>query len=223
MRFFDRRLNPSDSGTGIEVGDVKSSIRTASHGRWVLLNGDTLGNASSGATLASEIYRPLYRVFWDSMADAQAPVSTGRGASADADFDANKTLTMPDSRGRSIRGTGTGAGLTARTHGDTGGVEDTVVATHTHTDTLTAPAHTHTAGTLDVDLTILNAGGGAQSYVQTNGDATTTTTTNALTAVTGSTGGASATALTGSIDSAGVSPTDQNASPWLALNWFIAY
>lgn len=224
MRFFDRRLNPTDSGTGNFTGDIKSSIKTASHGKWVLLNGDTIGSAASGATLASEIYRELYREFYDSMADAQAPVSTGRGANADADFDADKTLTMPDGRGRTLRGTGTGAGLTARTHGDTSGVEDTIVPDHTHTDTLAVPDHTHPSGTLDVDLILGGSGSDDLPALNAAGNVGGgTAAIDGATDVTGSTGTQSTNVLTGSIDNAGVSVTDENASPWLAANWFIRY
>lgn len=106
------------------VGEVRSFIGTSSPTGWLILNGETIGSAGSGADNASAVYEELFSLFWDSMADAQAPVSTGRGASAAADFAADKTLTIPDSRGRSLIGTGTGGGgLTARVHGDTEGAE----------------------------------------------------------------------------------------------------
>lgn len=220
---FDPRLNPR-SKTEIDVGDTKYSIKTASHGRWVLMNGDTLGSAASGATLASEIYRILYILFWDNMTDAEAAVSTGRGASGAADFDADKTLTMPDARGRTVIGTGTGGGLTARTHGDTGGTEDTVIAQHTHTDTLAGPVHTHGSGTLDVDLVLGGSGSDDMPALNASGNvAGGTAAIDGATDVTGSTGNQSSVALTGSIDQAGVSATDENLGPWLALNLFIKY
>lgn len=226
MRSFDRRLNPRDT-TAEFVGDTKTSIRTASHGKWVLLNGDTLGSASSGATLASEIYRDLYILFWDSMADAQAPVSTGRGASGTADFDANKTLTMPDARGRTVRGTGTGAGLTARTHGDTAGVEDTVIGQHTHTDTFTVAndSHDHPLRTSSEAGAAYNDGTNrnilSRESANTIYGLNTDSPTNAGDPGVGS--DSHGHVLNGSIDNAGVAVTDENASPWLALNWFIRY
>lgn len=83
----------------------------------------TIGNAGSGADRANADTVDLFGLVWNSMADAQAPVSGGRGASAVADFTANKTITIPDVRGRSFLGTGQGATLTDRVHGDSSGAE----------------------------------------------------------------------------------------------------
>lgn len=95
---------------------------------WVLMQG-TIGNAASGATTrANADTEELFELLWDSMADAQAPVSGGRGASAQADFDANKTIGVPDPRSRSLVATGQGSGLTNRVHGDTGGAETRTIA-----------------------------------------------------------------------------------------------
>jgi microcystin-dependent protein len=77
------------------------------------------------------------------MTNTEAPVSTGRGASAAADFAAHKTITIPDPRGRAIIGSGEGSGLTARTHGATGGAE-----THQLTTT-EMPAHAHRSAWYD--------------------------------------------------------------------------
>lgn len=226
MRSFDRRLNPRDTTAGF-VGDTKTSIRTASHGKWVLLNGDTLGSASSGATLASEIYRDLYILFWDSMLDAQAPVSTGRGASGAADFDANKTLTMPDARGRTVRGTGTGAGLTARTHGDTAGVEDTVVATHGHADSFSvdSDSHDHPLRTGTEAGTFFDNTNNDNILSRESGNTIYSLNTDSPSNASDPGVGADSHShvLSGAVTAAGVSPTDENASPWLALNWFIRY
>lgn len=66
--------------------------------------------------------------------------------------DGSTTFNIPDTRGRTIVGSGTGSGLTARTRGDTGGVEtyrlqatESGVAAHTHdlSGTATVGAHTH--------------------------------------------------------------------------------
>ena len=105
-----------------------------------MLDGGTIGSAASPATLNSNTYETLWKLLWDSMADAQAAVGGGRGASAQADWDADRTITLPDARGREVIGTGTGAGLTARTHGDAGAAED-----HQLTEAELA-AHTHFTG-----------------------------------------------------------------------------
>ena len=103
---------------------------------WVHANGNTLGNASSGGTeRANADTEELFTLLWDSMADAQAAVSTGRGASAAADFAANKNIVIPDMQGMIAVGTG---GTAMTTHGDTAGEETHVLTTaelaaHTHT------------------------------------------------------------------------------------------
>ncbi len=120
-----------------QTGDIIYGFNSSRTG-FLQVNGDTLGSGSSGATHAGTAFNDLFNYLWDNLADAQAPVSSGRGASAQADFDANKTITMPDFRGRSPLGAGTGSGLTARTVGDTGGEED-------HQLTIAEmPSHNHT-------------------------------------------------------------------------------
>lgn len=129
------------------AGDIKPTFATSQTG-WLMLNGDTIGSAASGADQASADLGTLYTVLWDNLADAQAPVTGGRGASAAADFAADKPLQMPDGRGRSLLGSGQGntaegggAG-TDRTLGETLGAE-----THTLTvDELAA--HIHSAATV---------------------------------------------------------------------------
>ena len=72
---------------------------------WLLMDGKTIGNASSGATSrANADTQNLFTVLWNSWDNDQAPVSGGRGASAAADFAANKTITLPDMRGRVMAG-----------------------------------------------------------------------------------------------------------------------
>ncbi len=82
----------------------------------------SIGNAASGATTrANADTEALFTLFYNSMADAQAPVSGGRGAGAAADFALNKNLTMPDMRGRAPVMTG---GVQPALHGDQDGIEN---------------------------------------------------------------------------------------------------
>lgn len=120
------------------TGELKAVLLASAPTGWLLVNGDTMGSAASGATQASDSNEDLFTALWDNLAEAQAPVSTGRGASAAADWAANKTITLPDFRGRALIGAGTGAGLTARTLGDTDGAEthqltEAELASHSHT------------------------------------------------------------------------------------------
>ena len=56
------------------VGRVTSFIGTTPPTGWLLLNGDTIGNMGSGATQADSQFEELFELFWNSMADAEAPV-----------------------------------------------------------------------------------------------------------------------------------------------------
>ncbi len=104
---------------------------------WVLSDGGTIGNASSGGTnRANSDTEPLFTLLYNNMADAQAPVSGGRGAGAAADFALNKTITLPDMRGRVPVGTG---GVDPAIHGDMGGSETHVLII------AEMPSHDHTA------------------------------------------------------------------------------
>lgn len=117
------------------VGMVSPYVGTTPPIGWILLNGGTIGNASSGASnRANADTEELFTLLWNSMADAQAPVSSGRGVSAAADFAADKTITIPDLRGAAVFGT---SGTDPATHGDSGGAE-----THTLL-TSEIPSHTH--------------------------------------------------------------------------------
>jgi len=123
---------------GFETGDILPTFKQTAKTGYLLINGDTIGSATSGAAQASADNQALFEFLWDNSDDADMPVSTGRGASANADWVANETLTMPDARGRSGIGFGQGAGLSDNwTMGETGGEEDHAQTTaelkgHTH-------------------------------------------------------------------------------------------
>lgn len=141
-----------NNGTA-DAGDFTWSILPSKAG-WIISDGGTIGNASSGATnRANSDTENLYTALWNSLADAQATVSGGRGASAAADFAANKTLTIPDLKGRTVAGadnmggsaanrlTTAGSGVDGSTLGAVGGSE--FMSQHTHTASVTDPGHRH--------------------------------------------------------------------------------
>lgn len=173
--------------SGVPVGSVTAYVGATEPTGWLFLFGGTIGNASSGGSArANADTEDLFVLLWDSMADAQAAVSTGRGASAAADYAANKTITLPDLRGRVIAGQddmgGTSAnrltGVTGSVNGDTlGGAGGTETHTlviaempaHTHTYTAVTGAGTGVAG-IDNSTTTSNTsstgGDGAHNNVQ---------------------------------------------------------
>jgi hypothetical protein len=158
-------------------GRVAAYVGVTPPSGWLLLNGDTFGNLSSGADHESADYEDLFLLFWASMADEQAPVSTGRGASASVDWLNAKTLTLPDLRGRVVIGSGSGAGLTARTHGATGGEEAHLLTSaesglrdHTHNTEDNGGHYTINSGTSYNVVSSYGSGtgvtGGAQNAVE---------------------------------------------------------
>lgn len=133
------------------TGDVKLTIKTVADTGWLMMNDQTIGSVSSGASFASATAYSLYTLAWNNFADADAPVSSGRGASAAADWAANKTLTLCKTLGRALGISGSGSGLTARALGHVVGEETHLLATgempsHAHAITITEVAHAHTTG-----------------------------------------------------------------------------
>jgi len=132
------------------TGILEDYIGTTAPAGAVLASGRTMGSTASAATeRANDDTINLYTLLWNSMADAEAPVSGGRGANAAADFAANKTITLPDLRGRVVAGkdnmggstagriTASGCGITGTLNGTSGGEETHILtiaesAAHTH-------------------------------------------------------------------------------------------
>jgi len=171
---------------------------------WILADGRTIGDASSGATnRANADCQALFTEFWNSYANAELAVSGGRGANAAADWAAHKTIGVPDLRGRTIVGkdnmggttasriTSGGSGITGTTLGASGGTE-----THTLT-TAQLASHQHT-------INVRGSGTGALTSINstnaTDGD---------------NLGGASSTA------NAGSGSAHQNTQPSIVCNYII--
>jgi microcystin-dependent protein len=138
---------------------------------WLLLNGQTIGTPTSGATAkASFDTWPLYSLLWDS---TSLPVEGGRGFDADQDFAANKALSLPDARGRVIAGADpAGTVLPASAPGDVLGESNHVLSF------AEMPGHNHT---MDYSKTVDNGGGGSTTAT-VNNDTTTGTVTSGFSA-----------------------------------------
>jgi hypothetical protein len=105
-------LNALPEVSEFAVGDYKLSDRTSypSGYRWLLCDGKTIGNGSSGATgRANADVEDLFAFLWESHSNTllaiqdSAGVATSRGISAAADFAANKRLPLLNWSGLGIR------------------------------------------------------------------------------------------------------------------------
>lgn len=94
--------NAVDPSSIASTGDVKFRPTGDTLTGWVKLNGQTIGNVTSGGTgRANADTQALFIYLWGVCDDAHCPVSSGRGVSGLADFNASKTITLPDLRSRS--------------------------------------------------------------------------------------------------------------------------
>lgn len=142
----------SASGT-LQTGMVFPYIGTTAPTGFVMLSGRTIGNAASGATeRANADTVTLYTLIWNSMANTEAAVSTGRGANAAADFAANKTINLPDARGRTIYGKDNMGGTTAsRITAGISGIDGTILGKAGGDERLHSHSHTGTTGGQNAD------------------------------------------------------------------------
>jgi len=94
-----------DPTTIMSTGDFKWRPTSETLAGWVKANGQTIGNATSGASQrANADTQNLFSYLWQNFTNAHCPVVGGRGASAAADFTAGKTIQLPDLRDLSIIG-----------------------------------------------------------------------------------------------------------------------
>jgi len=147
------------------TGDIRTSLTSVCPSGWAVMSDDSIGNVGSGATNLAQAYTyQLYKTLWDGVADAWAPVSTGRGASATADFLAGKTLTLPRSLGRAMGHSGAGAGLTSRALGEYVGSETISIAA--------MPAHNHPGSTVGIQINPISVVGGGTNSMSAGGSTT---------------------------------------------------
>ncbi len=204
------------SATGFTTGDAKFTFKDTADAGWVMADDGSIGDASSGATTrANADTEALFTLLWNKVADASAPVSSGRGANASADFAAHKKMTLPKTLGHALGVAGAGSGLTSRALGSSVGAETAVadLAAHTHgVGTLAAAsggAHTHNV-TLNTDT-----GGGTGVRV----DAVAAETTSVSGVI--SSDGAHTHTVSGATGSAGAGGGHNNMQPTTFLNLMV--
>jgi microcystin-dependent protein len=131
------------------TGDARLTFKTVADSGWVLANDGSIGDGTSGATLASSTTQALFTLFYNNFSDAIAPILTqvggattrvAQGTASNAYNTNHCRLVLPKILGRALIIAGTGAGLTARALGSTGGEESHILTTaeiakHTHTGT----------------------------------------------------------------------------------------
>lgn len=117
------------------TGKLSYFADTAAPAGWVVLDGNTIGEASSGATARGHAdTQALFVHIWNKFPDRPLFESNGnptsRGASALADFNAHKRLQLWDDRGEFWRGADLGRGVAPGQ--DVGEWVDGSVGPHTH-------------------------------------------------------------------------------------------
>lgn len=94
-----------DPTTIASTGDIKFRPTSETLSGWLKMNGQTVGNATSGATQrANADTQSLFVYLWSNFTNAHCAVSGGRGVTALADFTAGKTIALPDWRARAPLG-----------------------------------------------------------------------------------------------------------------------
>ena len=133
------------------TGDIRISTNAFAPYGWVVMNNQTIGSDSSGATTAALNTFPLFNLLWTAITSqangtnaggtgyAQLYSSAGAvqatvGASAVADFSANKRIRLTEQLGNAIAGVGAGFSLGQYTGSATHTIAANELPQHTHDD-----------------------------------------------------------------------------------------
>jgi hypothetical protein len=97
-------LNPN---AYFQTGDVKTTYAVTAPTGWVMLNGNSIGNASSGASgFADNSTQNLFTLLWQNCPSLQVysgSTAVSRGSTAIADWSANRSLAVPNAQGQFLR------------------------------------------------------------------------------------------------------------------------
>jgi hypothetical protein len=135
---------------GWKTGDLKLAMSDDAQTGWLKVNGQTIGDASSGGTArANADAHDLFVLIWAKYSNTLAPIQTSagagtsRGISAEADWAAHRRLPLLATGGEFIRILDGGRGIdTGRVLGSAQGE---LIKNHIHPFAGTAvPPHTHT-------------------------------------------------------------------------------
>lgn len=158
---------------GVPVGTVLPYFgQNPPSGGWLLSDGKTIGDSSSGATSRAHAdIQTLFELLWNSLANTELPIQNSdgtagtRGTSATVDFNAHKRLPLPDLRGRFLLGRDNMGSQSANrvtypaanVMGGSGGAEKVTLTTNQ------IPAHTHPASLDSVNTT---SSGSHEHYIK---------------------------------------------------------
>ena len=172
--------NPDTGGSGwspapsaYATGDVKWNWGTTIPSGWVISNNaNTIGNATSGATLASSTTQLLFIYTWNNCSNTLCPVSTGRGANAAADYAANKTILVLPLSGTMLVGNDSSNGILTGVPVISGGginANTSLIGEPLHTITAAQlPSHTHSGTTGTESAGHTHTGGGTTGSENAN-------------------------------------------------------
>lgn len=153
---------------GVPTGQIGFFDRSTAPPGWVKAAGETVGNASSGATERADAdTENLFALIWNEFDNTARPIEdsggtpTTRGASAAADFAAGKRLPVADARGRAVRALDDGAGIdTGRALGS---VQDDALQDHTHFETVRASSSGSETGDGFINGSVGSTAGGGMA------------------------------------------------------------
>lgn len=163
------------------TGTIEMWLSSTPKPGYLVCDGTTsIGDATSGATVANAYTEGLYRYLWDSVSNTYAPVATGRGVSASADFAAHKKITLPSTKDMSPYGIGTtitsamatSGASTVMATGSVGTSGSTAADLQAHTHTW-AMKNTSANANYPTGIAFAGMAGGGTSLFQTNAADTT--------------------------------------------------
>lgn len=129
------------------TGDFKLTIQPTAEDGWIVCDDGSIGSEDSSASnKRSDECEALFKLLWNGISDAYAPVGGGRGASADDDWAANKSIGLTKMLGRALAVAGNGSGLSLRGIGQTAGAETHVLSNGEmpqHNHGVIDPGHSH--------------------------------------------------------------------------------
>jgi len=157
IMYDGTQFQPLDMGA--VTGDIINYPAQTKPGYLELDGAITVGNGSSGANNAADQFEGIFRILWDNVDNAEAPVSGGRGGNAAADFAANKTLTLPDYTDASMMAVNSTLSKAGKTAGASTVASSGTVGTSGSTSLSISqmPAHKHFTHTNEI-LALAGAG-----------------------------------------------------------------